>query len=373
MRAMLDVELENQRRTGLISEETYDLLTNQWHNYVPLKGQDGQDEQGNWRPGKSGFDVRGSEFKTALGRFSEAENIVAHAIVQSEHSILRQHKNAVGKALLRFINQFDPEGESIAQVFWAGEDGFGDIQKADQVYKRVIGKDGQVEMRRVRNPFSIRDDVLATKVGGKTYYIRFADPKVGFAVRKIGSSVDLGILTQVVRRVTVLQSIVNTRMNPAFVPVNFLRDVGAGSVHLLDEGFSKRQVAGVVKDIPKAWGALLRHSRSKGGASQWDQAVRDYMAAGGKITFKDYKSVEDQLKALEGQVNEAVEGKARWRVAIDAALNSLATSTMPSRTASGSPPSSTRGDCTARPTSRLRSSLATSPSTSRSTARLGRR
>ena len=61
MRAMLDVELENQRRTGLISEETYDLLTNQWHNYVPLKGQDGQDEQGNWRPGKSGFDVRGSE------------------------------------------------------------------------------------------------------------------------------------------------------------------------------------------------------------------------------------------------------------------------------------------------------------------------
>ena len=30
MRAMLDAELENQRRAGLISEETYDLLTNQW-------------------------------------------------------------------------------------------------------------------------------------------------------------------------------------------------------------------------------------------------------------------------------------------------------------------------------------------------------
>ena len=91
---------------------------------MPLKGQDGQDEQGNWRPGKSGFDVRGSEFKTALGRFSEAENIIAHAIVQSEHSILRQEKNEVGKALLRFINQFDPAGKSIAEVFWAGEDGY---------------------------------------------------------------------------------------------------------------------------------------------------------------------------------------------------------------------------------------------------------
>ena len=187
----------------------------------------------------------------------------------------------------------------------------------------MIGKDGQVTLRRVPNPFSSRDDVLATKVGGKVYYMRFHDPKVGFAVRKIGSPVDLGILTQMVRKVTVLQSIVNTRMNPAFVPVNFLRDVGAGSVHLLDEGFSKRQIAAVLKDIPKAFGALWRHSRGTSTNSAWDRAAKEYMAAGGKIQFSDYKSVEDQLKALEGQVNQAVEGKAAWRKAIDAAMKFL--------------------------------------------------
>lgn len=308
IRAMLDGELKNQRRTGLISDETYDLLTSQWQNYVPLKGMDGQDDQGFWKPGGSGFDVRGDEFKTALGRFSEAENVIAHAIVQTEQSILRQKKNDVGKAMLRFINEFDPEGKSIAQVFWAGEDGFGDITKADQVYKRTIGKDGKVKTVRVPNPFSSRDDVMAAKVGGKSYYIRFKDPKVGLALRKLGMA-ELGTLSKIVRPITVLQSIVNTRANPAFTPINVIRDVTTGAVHLLDEGFSIGQIAGIMKDIPSAWGALWRHSRGKAGNTEWDRFAKEYFEAGGKISFHGYATFEDSLAKLEKQVTGAIEGQ----------------------------------------------------------------
>ena len=319
VRAMIDNELRNQRKTGLISDETYDLLTTQWSNYVPLKGQEGMDDQGFWMPGKSGFDVRGQEFKTALGRFSEAENVIAHAIVQNEQSILRQHKNTVGKSMLRFINEFDPTGESLAEVYWAGKDGLGDITKAADVYKRRIGKSGQVEWYRQPNPFGNRDDVLAAKIGGKSYYIRFHDPKVGLALRKMGQA-ELGTLSKIVRPLTVWQSIVNTRANPAFTPINIIRDVQAGAVHLRTEGFSSLQVGGIVKNIPKAWGALWRQSRKKGGDSEWDRYAREYFDAGGKITFHGYATLEDSLKQLEKQVARSVDGEAAVKTSFRAVL-----------------------------------------------------
>jgi len=316
VRQMLDNEMRNQRRAGLISDETYRLLSEQWQHYVPLKGNEGQDEEGFWKPGKSGFDVRGDEFKAALGRYSEADNIVAHAIVQSESSILRQKKNDVGKAMLRFINEFDPKGEQIAQVFWGGEGDF-DIVKAPAVYKRVIDASGKVTKQRVPNPFSNRDDVLAAKVGGKTYWIRFKDPKIGRALRKLGTA-EIGSLTKIVRPLTVWQSIVNTRANPAFTPINVIRDVQAGAVHLLDEGFSVVQVAGVVRDIPKAWGAIWRQQRQTAGSSEWDRFAKEYFDAGGKISFHNYATLEESLKRLEKQVSRSVDGENHFVAAIKA-------------------------------------------------------
>jgi hypothetical protein len=140
-------------------------------------------------------------------------------------------------------------------------DGIGDIVKADQVYKRTIGADGKVKYVRVPNPFSNRDDVIATKVGGKTYWIRFHDPKVGLALRKL-SKWELGTFLKLIKPVTVWQTIVNTRANPVFIPRNIIRDALVGGIHLLDEGFSLRQIAGVMRNIPKAWRALWRAMRN---------------------------------------------------------------------------------------------------------------
>jgi hypothetical protein len=309
VRAMLDQSLKNQRRAGLISDETYRLLTEQWKNYVPLMGQDGMDAEGNWRPvSAGGFDVRGDEFKTALGRFSEADNVIANAVHHAEQSIFRQKKNDVGKAMLRFVNEFDPKGERIAQVYWSEEEGFGDISKAKEVHRRVIGSDGKVTTQKVRNPFSQADDVLATKVGGKTYYIRFADPKVGHALRKLGQ-VKLDTVSKMVRKVTAWQSIVNTRANPAFTPINVIRDVQTGAVHLLDEGFSGGQIAGVVSSIPKAWGALWRMSRGKPKDGDWDRWAKEYFDHGGKITFHGYSTMEDTLVQLQKDIAKGVSGR----------------------------------------------------------------
>lgn len=316
MREMLDASLLEQKQAGLISAQAHDRLREQWQHYVPLRADEDVDEKGNFTPGRgSGFDVRGDEFKGATGRTTEAENIVAWAVALSERTALRAEKNAVGKAMLRFINANDPKGESLAKVYWADEEGFGDIEKAPEVHRREIDKDGKVVSRKVP-PSTISPDMFAVKVGGKAFYIQFADEKVGLALKRLGQ-VELDAVSRLARKWTSFQSLINTRANPAFVPINIIRDAATGGVHLLDEGFTATETARIVANIPKAWGALWRKARGRAGEGDWDAALKEYVAAGGKITFEPHKTLDDAIEGLRKQMTEAVEGrpapKAAWQ------------------------------------------------------------
>lgn len=299
IRAMLDNSLQTQLKNGLINKATYDRLTKQWQNYVPLHAESDNEGIGGTFPSKSrGFDVRGDEFKGATGRFTPADNVVVYAINNAEQSVIRSEKNKAATAALRFINQFDPKGESIAQVYWSEDpEKLGDIEKAPAVYKRVLGSDGKVTQRKTNN-FQMRDDVLAAKVGGKTYYMKFADPKVGLALKKMTFS-ELGVALKVIKQVSNWQSLINTRANPAFIPMNLIRDVQTGASLALSHHFSVADIAKMVGNIPSAWGALWRHSRGKPGNGPWDAKLRDFMASGAKTSFDQYNSVEETLKKLQ--------------------------------------------------------------------------
>jgi hypothetical protein len=319
IRAMLDNSLETQLRNGLINRETYDRLTSQWQNYVPLRAESDEDGVGGSFPSKSrGFDVRGDEFKGATGRFTPADNVVVYAINNAEQSVIRGEKNKAATAALRFINQFDPKGENIAQVYWSDQpEQLGDITKAPAVYRRVIGSDGKVTQRKV-NDFQMRDDVLAAKVGGKTYYMKFADPKVGLALKKMTFS-ELGVALKLVKTVSNWQSLINTRANPAFIPLNLIRDVQTGATLALSKGFSTGEIAKTVGNIPNAWGALWRHARGKEGNGVWDTRLQDFMSAGGKISFDQYNSIEDTLKKLQKDVARRSSGskpKEAWNAVV---------------------------------------------------------
>lgn len=302
LRAIVDQNLLDQKKAGLISAETFDSLTQQWQNYVPLRNEEAD---GDGLPGRGrGFDVRGNEFKAATGRYSEAENVVAWTIAAAERTQLRAGKNAVGKAMLRFINHVDPKGETIAKVYWSGDEGFGDIEKAPTVYRRELDKDGKVVNRKVP-PSTISPDMFSAKVGGKSFYIKFADEKVGLALKKMGQS-DMNMVFRILRKASVWQSIINTRLNPVFAPINILRDAQAATVHMLDDKFGAAGTAKALASVPQAWGALWRNTRGKKGDSEWDKVAAEYKASGGKISFdSNFNSIEDSLKALRKQVAAA--------------------------------------------------------------------
>jgi hypothetical protein len=316
VRAMLDQSLRDQRAAGLISTETFELLTRQWKNYVPLMGQDGHDLQGNWRPARGrGFDVRGKEWKGAAGRFSKADNVIVNAIDQVERSILRQKKNEIGKALLRFINEFDPAGEHIAEVYWADDSELLDITKVEKVYRRELGAGGKVINRSTGNPFANLDEAVAVKVGGRAYFIRFKDPKVGRALKQLYRT-EMGPVFRLLRQVTHWQSLVNTRTNPAFVIPNIIRDATTGGIHLLDEGFTLGEVVRISANIPKASAALWRRARGKPGKGEWDRTLDEYASAGGRITFDKLRFVEDDVLALRKSIERIASGnpeRALWR------------------------------------------------------------
>ena len=308
-RQMLDENLLAQRNAGLISDATYQELTQQWQHYVPLHAEEAVDENGDFQmPGRGrGFDVRGKEFKGATGRFTEAENIPAWAISSTERSKLRQAKNKVGKSILRFINEFDPNGTNLAEVYWSDGPGFGNITKAPTVYRRELDKSGKVVNKVV--PYStISPDMYAVKVAGKTFYVKFADAKVGQALKNM-NAVQMYLLFRLSRKLTNFQSLVNTRANPAFIPTNFFRDALTGAIHLLDEGFTGREVANILGDIPQAWAAVWRGAKARPGTGPMDQALAEMTKVGGRLIFEQQKTIEDSIKSLHRQMQAAQSGK----------------------------------------------------------------
>jgi hypothetical protein len=311
IRAMIDESLRRQLRAGLISQPSYDELTTQWKNYVPLRAEADSDIDGSTSmPSKSrGFDVRGDEFKAATGRLTKADNVVVYAINQSEQSIIREEKNKVGQAALRFVNQYDPKGTNeIAEVYWSDDpQNIMSIDKAAPVYKRELDKDGKVVSKKV-NGFHMRDDVIATKIGGKTYYVQFKDPKVGLALRKM-TFMELDAISKMVKRVSNWQSLINTRANPVFVARNLFRDVQTAGVLALSRDFNAKQAASIVGNVPRAWGALWRQARGKPGAGAWDQTVKEFMKSGGKISFDQYNDIEGTMKKLQKDFTRTAGGR----------------------------------------------------------------
>ena len=95
---------------GLINQETYDLLTTRFQDYVPLRGKDGGTEFERMEGTGTGFDVRGREIRRAEGRESLPTDVVAYAIMQSTDSIIRAEKNAVMQTAARFAEAYPDNG-----------------------------------------------------------------------------------------------------------------------------------------------------------------------------------------------------------------------------------------------------------------------
>lgn len=280
---------------GLITQEEYDAWTQQYQDYVPLRGFDVvDDETGTIRPGSGrGFNVRGKESLKALGRASRAGDIIENVVRDYQRAVIRAERNAVGKVFLDLVTS-NPD-----PTLWEV-----DSKTPKRSMNRLTGMVA-LSMETDKGP-----DTVAVKVGGREVYITVHDELLLRAMRK--ASVDES--GQMQRALAVSLGAYNdwmrntlTRYNPVFGLTNALKDVQTGAVSALDE-LGAAGAAKYATYYRAAMAASFRNeTRSLGKAGRFwgdpamDKAFEEFKAAGGTTGgwfLRDPKEIERDLRQI---------------------------------------------------------------------------
>ena len=288
--------LRNLWEGGLISGETYDLLSNRFTDYVPLIGKaGGTDVETDGTIGTgAGYDVRGNDIKIAEGRRTIAPDPLAYSIQLHRDSIIRAEKNRVIQTAAQFATKYKDNG--VIEVLQKGEIGNANDK-----------------------------DIIAYKDNGETKYLRIKDPRLA-DVMKNRASVTTGPIIQFLSGMNRWFAYVNTQASPEFVVANFARDLQTALVNISAEN-SKGLASGLIKSVPDAIRATYRAEMGKPDMNgKMDVYYREFKEAGGRMTFFGLKDVAATQKDIRGALGDGSYRSATkvFKVALDklARLNS---------------------------------------------------
>lgn len=302
--AWVDAQLE--------SREFVDQLEAQEPNYAPHKTLFDYEYLGIGR----GSDIRGKETKAALGRRSLPDNPLAFAVFQHQQAVMRAEKNKASIALGAWLNE---NGGAI--------DGFAKHVKGVSKKEKLVG--GLV--KEVPDPSLMNDpSVVAYKSADEdgsvsTKFIQFEDIRLAKALRnesaqglraitevlveldkgmakfnpgklaaKLGAQVTSG---EGIRRIAKFSTI----WNIAFPPANAVKDLGTGVIVSIEHG--NKFAASMVKDVPAAYGALMRPGKTK-----WADWLKRYDEAGAPMAFLDLNNTQDIIKQINRDLKQAGTG-----------------------------------------------------------------
>lgn len=300
VRSMIDKRVESMRDAGLIDEETFASLQDSYENYVPLKGQ-AKDEGGKPKGTGMGFNIKGKETIAALGRQSKAESPLLHSFIDTQQAIIRGHKNEVGSAMLKLIE------EAPNPDLWNAYTTEGPTERKKDSSGKVVEKamSASTMSALASNPMS---EWFATKRDGVTHYIKFEDPLIAQQMKNFG--VDNGnAITRTLGMVNRYLSMMSTSLNPVFLVTNLVRDVQTavfniaaeteiadGKIKGLDANkFAKQSL----KDLPKAFKGIRSVLRDNNTDSEWSQVFDQFRKNGAKTGYFDMKDLEGQERDLQ--------------------------------------------------------------------------
>jgi hypothetical protein len=312
VREMLDESIDTRVAGGLMSEQQAAKWRETYEHYVPLRGIQNEeaDEHVLPRSGR-GYNVRGPESKRALGRRSRAEDILGHAFVMGQESIVRAEKNRVFQALLNLVTK-NPDAS-----LW-------EVNKVRMAY--ALNKStGQVEYKPV-NALTLAeaDHTIRGKVNGQEVRILVHDPYLARSLQSMGAE-NFGFVTQALMRISRMLSSLNTSYNPEFVITNALRDIQTAGVNL-----QQYDLKGITADVLKNWRrglvAVLDEQDMKGVAgatgaglsremrARWQSIYQQYKKAGGKVSFWKIGELSDHVGKINDIMRDAdpTLGRALW-------------------------------------------------------------
>jgi len=260
---------------GLIDDDEYIHWTSMFQHYVPLRGLEGAPErQGTGQ----GFNVRGAEGKRALGRYSQAKQIIEQVVQDRVRAYMRAGKNEVGRTFLQFV--LDNPSPNLWEVNAVERK---PVSKVDAFGNRVIEEETVI----------VSDDRTVTvKDAGREIHIEVKDERLrhqlqNLHVENVGRVV--GSLLWVNRQLSKLY----TALSPVFMVLNGARDLQAATVGIIDEvGFMG--VPRLYANLPRA---LWDSYRAEAGG--YSPSFDAYRTSGGKTGFFDFKTLDAQAAELQ--------------------------------------------------------------------------
>lgn len=281
-------KLDLMEQYGLITPERHAELLAAEPRYAPQKtGEQVEVLYGESQRPQTGIArTRRREFRGATGRSTEADNPIVFATMDLMAAIERGKWNAMtGRAVLDLARATaDPR---VATV---------DVPAMQRTV--VDGKIRDVPAREAPNE-------VVVKEGGVSHVVRFGKgwEPVAEAIKGVdGRSADL--LLQALRPATRTIAGLSTRWNPAFWPVNAVRDAAGGGLNVTAD-LGPEAAATIVKSIPSAYKSLTTN----------DAWAERYAKAGGPTAFLDLaRTFEEEAKRTIREIQRLQSPNAPWEM-----------------------------------------------------------
>lgn len=276
---------------GLITQDEHDGWDGLYDNYVPLRGFEDVNDEGEKSSGlrvNRGFSTTGKESIKALGRNSKAGDILENIIRDYERAVIRGEKNAVSKTFLDLaLSNPDPD-------LW-------EVQPMTR--KRSFNKaSGLVLMNSARDT---GEDTINIKVGGQDVRVKIKDPLILRAMKnasKDETSQLERILSQTLGLYTTLMRNTLTRFNPIFGALNAVRDAQMGLVSSYDE-LGLKGAALYSKYLASSLAASFRKERGKSDPAnkvmdRWIMEMRFAGGTTGGYHLRDTSEITDTMRDM---------------------------------------------------------------------------
>lgn len=256
---------------GLESKETVESMERAQPTYAPFRSEPDAEA----RPRGAGRQIKGREFKAALGRGSMAENPLTYAMQDLESAIARGERNRALEPLYNLAKDIGDPKVAVVDV----------PPMKDALVDGVV--------RKVPD-FQEAENEITFKVRGDLRRVRFTDayaaiPRAIKGLDNEGRSAVIDMMAKATRFIAGM----STRWNPFFQPVNVVRDVQAAAFNTQDATFvNPKRIAWAMREIATNGAWAKRFKASGAPVAFMDLGIR---------TAERAKTLRDEIEALRGE------------------------------------------------------------------------
>lgn len=274
-------KLDAMVEDGLIEPKVRDTLNAQYKKYVPLKTLD---EEDTFTGVGRGYELRGNDITTALGRSTKASSPIAASVMDASRAIMRGEKARVDRTIWEYAK--DPKAQDFIQPY-------DEKNPPAEVLGRKIGPDGKV--KGIVDAQKVQDLTISLLVDGKQQRVFVPDQLLRDQLRKVATANDPGPVLAAIGRGTGTVGRMLTEFNPAFTVPNAVKDAITVAVRAgAHEGVSP---AKVIASIPSAWKAIAQYKRGKGTPEA--KLYEEFLQTGGKTGAYGIQQLSDTMRKLE--------------------------------------------------------------------------